>query len=610
VFKSTHGHETTRGFVDQRAPGQIPFTDGTLLNGVFTTTLDGRRLQIPLVPGVKKFGPSGTASPLGPVSGESYLAPDGTFFYANLKPVNSSEEREFVAGGLPVSTNVLGASGPNRVVAFTVQRDAALQSNIPFIRNDVGGNLAGAYISPLFVAPHTSAALQSSLAINGQGASQQSVLITAIGHSAALQSSGAPMISGVVRGASQLSGSTPSVRIGSSFASVVDGNGNSLDGGTAISGFVLDQTRYNSSGPGSGVLTTPVTPSSASEVPLKGSATNYGFNQPATSADLPAGVGAARTSQDSLTGYFGGLMNTTAPERRHEYTGSQAWRHGHRTERAWRYENTTKQATPYAVTGSTTLSTNAATNSVTAVLKSDPLKRGATRGVRNVTMSFGPENSAFIDNNIYGAAESQRAPATVNGKPAQSAALYLLSSGAAPPPNSLLPSGASYCQCQYLQWGYWGGDITSANTNGAFQPRIDRGNINFWTAGPVTPTADINKLASQGAVGNYTGHMIGSVFNNGAQYTAAGGLAAQYNFGTQMGSFSVMNYDGRSFTTTGKLVTQGANYQFGITGVPGIKGAFNGSFYGPMAAETGGSFKFQTTAGPAYLTSGIFAAKR
>lgn len=42
----------------------------------------------------------------------------------------------------------------------------------------------------------------------------------------------------------------------------------------------------------------------------------------------------------------------------------------------------------------------------------------------------------------------------------------------------------------------------------------------------------------------------------------------------------------------------------------GIKGTINGSFYGPMAAETGGNFKFQTTAGPTYLTSGIFAAKR
>src|SRR5262249_56551211 len=122
------------------------------------------------------------------------------------------------------------------IVAFTVQPDAALQSNIPvqsnipFIRSNAGADLANAYISPLFIAPQTLAALQSSLAINGQGAKQQSVLVTAIGNSATLQSSGAPMINGVVRGSSQLSASAPSVRIGSGLTSTVDGNGNSLYG--------------------------------------------------------------------------------------------------------------------------------------------------------------------------------------------------------------------------------------------------------------------------------------------------------------------------------------------------------------------------------------------
>src|SRR5208282_504918 len=161
-------------------------------------------------------------------------------------------------------------------------------------------------------------------------------------------------------------------------------------------------------------------------VPLSGAATNYGFNQPATPTNLPAGVGANRTSQ-TLTGNFGGLMNTTA------------------------------QAQPYAITGTTVLSTDAAANRIVATFASDALTPSATGGVSNVSMAFGGPNSAFIDNNIYGAAESQTAPATVNGSPAQAAQLYLLSSGAAPPPNSLLPSGASYCQCQYLQWGYWGG---------------------------------------------------------------------------------------------------------------------------------------------------------
>ena len=44
--------------------------------------------------------------------------------------------------------------------------------------------------------------------------------------------------------------------------------------------------------------------------------------------------------------------------------------------------------------------------------------------------------------------------------------------------------------------------------------------------------------------------------------------------------------------------------------MPGIAGAVNGSFYGPMAAETGGNFAFTKAGGTPYLTSGIFAAKR
>jgi hypothetical protein len=396
-----------------------------------------------------------------------------------------------------------------------------------------------------------------------------------------LQSSGAPVIKGVVRGSSQTSAFAPSVRIGSSLTSVVDGNGNSLYGTNGISGFVLDQTQYNTTAPGGSVLTTPMIPSTASEVPLSGAATNYGFNQPATPTNLPAGVGANRTTQTLLPGNFGGLMNTTA------------------------------QAEPYAITGTTVLSTNADVNRIAAVLTSDALTPSATGGVNNIAMLFGGGNSAFIDNNIYGAAESPAAPAVVNGNPAQAAQLYLLSSGAAPPPSSLLPSGASYCQCQYLQWGYWGGDITSANPGGGTTPRVDRGNINFWAAGQVTPNTDINMLASQGAVGNYSGHLIGSVFNNGAQYVAAGGLNASYNFGTNVGMFSVLNYDGRiSFTATGSPVISGASYKLGITNVAGLAGSINGSFYGPLAAETGGNFNFHTTAGPTYLTSGIFAAKR
>ena len=539
------------------------------MNGVFNSALGGAgQLTIPLVKGpngnpANTFGPSGTASPLGPVTGTSFLSADGTFFYANLTPVNAPTQHEFVAGGMPVTASSL-ASAP--IVAFTVQPDAALRSNIPFIRNHAGGKLANAYISPLFIAPQTSTALQSSLAINGHGAYQQSVLVTAIG--SVVPNSGQPTISGAVRGSSQLSAAAPPVRIGSNLTSVADGNGNSLYGSSAVSGFVLDQS-----------------PSAlASEVPLKGTATNYGFTQPVTAANLPSGFSTSRTTQ-TMTGNFGGVMNTNT------------------------------QTPPYAITGTTSVSTDAAANRVTANFTTDQAVVSATGGPGQLQFGGAAGNSAFINDAIYGAAES---PTTRGGQP-QNAQLYLVSQGAAPPPSSLLPANTSYCQCQYLQWGYWGGDISAAPPSGGSMPRIDRSGINFWVAGQPTPSTDINMLASQGAVGSYTGHLIGSVFRGGsqpAQYLAAGGLSAMYAFATRSGAFTVNNYDGMTFTITGKFPTNPSGTQYSAListvtrqNVP-ITGAFNGSFYGPAAANTGGNFNFHTTAGPTYLTSGIFAAKR
>ena len=96
----------------------------------------------------------------------------------------------------------------------------------------------------------------------------------------------------------------------------------------------------------------------------------------------------------------------------------------------------------------------------------------------------------------------------------------------------------------------------------------------------------------------------------------ASATVGQVYFCHQDGAFSVSNYDGQSFMVSGKATTAGGGTQYSVPittitqqRVP-IAGGINGSFYGPMAAETGGNFNFHTTAGPTYLTSGIFAAKR
>src|SRR5262249_38788885 len=280
------------------------------------------------------------------------------------------------------------------------------------------------------------------------------------------------------------------VRLGSAVSSTADGANTSFYGSNAISGFVLDQTQYNSTAPGSGIITQPGIASTAAEIPLTGTGTTYGFAQPALPAALPAGVGASRTTP-ALAGNVGGLNYTTA------------------------------QPQPYIITGPISINTDAATNKVQATIAATAQSPSA--GYNTLMYQFGTtagnagSREAFIDDRNFAVLESDMAPQQangqnlmVNGDSTQAGKLYLVNANVAPPPASLLPAGASYCQCQYLQWGYWGGDLLTGNTTNSAISRIDRGHINFWAAGVTTPLPDLATLQSQGAVGTYNGHAIGS----------------------------------------------------------------------------------------------------
>jgi trimeric autotransporter adhesin len=606
--------------------GTVPYSGGTLTytagapqSGVFSGTFGNFgaiSFPLPLCSSSStggcsgSFGPSGSSSAFGAFSGTTFMSADDSFFYATLTPTSNPNARLFVFGGAPVDPAFYQPTGNTRIFAFTVQPDAALQSTIPFVRAQAGGNLPNASVSPLYiVAPPTTAigdastvaaarALQASLAINGQGTSQQSVIAVTTGSIDTLQSSGQPLLAGQLRGSSMMSASGTPTTLNSAVSTTVDGNGNTFYGGKAISGFVLDQTQYNpvagsgvlnSTGPGT--LSGPAANSAATETSLSGATTSYGFAQPALPANVPAGVGASRTTQ-ALGGYFGGLMYTNA------------------------------QATPYVVTGNTLISTDASSNRIQATLSGSAQSPAA--GVSAVTMQYGGltgnagSREAFVDDNTFAALESAANPQqitineTTNNPAGQ---LYLVSSGATTNPATgqsaaaaLLPNG-TLCQCQYLQWGYWGGTLTTPGETPS-APRIDAAHINTWVAGSMTPLADLQSLATQQASFTYTGAAVGSVFNNGASYVAGGGFTGTYNFGTQTGRIAITNFDGHNFAAAGSAPLHGTSYTFGANG-SGFAGTVNGAFYGPQAAETGGNFAVHSTIPSVnYLASGIFAGKR
>ena len=143
--------------------------------------------------------------------------------------------------------------------------------------------------------------------------------------------------------------------------------------------------------------------------------------------------------------------------------------------------------------------------------------------------------------------------------------------------------------------------MQSTPTTGLGVNRTDRAFINTWIAGMPTVTMPT------GGVGAFNGAAVGTVFNNGAAYLAAGGFNAMYNFGSRTGSLNITNFDGANYTSA----VSGSRNQFSgaLTGPANRSGSVAGSFYGPSAVETGGSFNIQSTSGLKYLASGIFAGR-
>ncbi len=556
---------------DQTSSSNVKFKNGTLSKGTFSATVGGSLLSFPLATGTSTFSATGS-SPGGALSGTSFLSNDGAYFYANLTAANGLSF--FVSGGQAVPSSVLASTGATRIFAFNV---SAAPSQNPSLAPPV--YLVAPASTAIGDTTTASAArtLHGSVAFSGQGSAQTSRVDMITGTVGTLQSSGAPIITSVLRAGISGSGSALAT-ITSAVGSVVDANGNSIYGTNTITGFTLDQTQFAPTA--NGTVGNPLASNATNTeaVALSPSFQTFGFAQPAVATTLPSGVGTNRTTQ-TLTGFFGGTMTTTAT------------------------------SAPYAITGTASIATDSVANTVNATFTSDTsLTSSATGGVTAVTMNFGGKQSAFIDDNIFGAAEDPATPQQINGQQltkggdtSQASQLYLVSSTTGALPTSLLPSGVSFCQCQYLQWGYWGGSLLTGNASNDFLSRVDHGHINFWVAGVPTVTMPTT------GIGTYNGAAIGSVFTNGSNYVAAGGFSGTYNFGTQSTTFAVNNFDGHTFAAVGPASRTGANYTFGVSG-SGLTGTMNGTFYGPGAAETGGNFSVQAAAGATYLASPRFPA--
>lgn len=568
-----------------------PYSGGSVTNGVLIASIGGGTLQFSLAQGTGTlYTPTGNFA----LTGTPVVNADGSFFYSNATVVNDPTKAAFVYGGQPVGSNVYAPGTATSVNALQIQPDSLLQSAIPFVTNQTGGQISNPSVSPLYLVvpagtgfsngsyqgtPPTM--LQASLGINGAGGDQTSALVVAVGNAIVTngnpgQTTAQPALSGKAEGSYRPNGTTPQTLVNTSLLTGIDGTGNSFYGKNSVEGAVLTPSSCcNDDGSQSPQLATATNTAT-------NATTSYGFVQPAVAVTPPATANAPQTAQ-TLSGLIGGTMVGTV--------------------------NGT--STPYAVQGSIAITTNPSTMQISSTIAGvDPFTPSQS-GVSGFSLAYGSApgqsnttNQGYINDSLFGALEAPGgAGSSVNNNSATSANLYMVNANAVPG-NSLLPS-TGLCVCQYLQWGYWGGQVDTGSESGA---RTDIAHINTWVAGIQTPASDIGNLTSMRATANYAGNAIGTVNNNGASYLASGAFSETYHFGTFTGNLAISNFDGKSFggTITGGPLSP--KYTGTLSG-SNLTGSTTGFFFGSgtnAAAETGGSFAVKSISGLPYQAAGVF----
>ena len=559
----------------------ITYQDGVFQAGRFVADLDGSSFVVPVREGVFTFGPSDTQSPFGPVSGAGFVAADRSFVFFELTEVLNGNNGAFLFGGVPAGVDPTAAGFG--LLAIDLRRDAIVDSNVPFLRQDGGGALANFTISPLLLArrPLDTAGsqtvfIQSSLGVIGQGPNQRSVLSLAAGRLLA-DAGGRAALAGKVRGFRRQGGVGKPIVTVTNVSSVAQTGGESLFGDQRLAHFVLGSDLIdNDTGQRSTALGLEATLADTPDQAF------FTFNHVGT---VTATLNAAPNDRTSITlnGYAGGLVEPLLPGDIFPTPDIIRVRNNNPT--------------------NLTITSGADTNRLTAEFK----LRDAS--ARNYTLRFGTSlgetgRSAFIDDGNFGAIESKLA-SRANGVDVARQAMLLVSEGLVPAAD-VLPSGVSFCKCSFLKWGYWAADLDY----GAAHPdanRRDRIHLATWVAGKLPKLLEI----PTGGEVTYTGHINGSVNNNGALYQAVGTFVNTWNFAAESGAITITNFDGVNYT--GSASAANRRDFVGAIAAPNRTGVVAGSFFkggGDPVVEQGGQFRITESTGTPYRAAGTFAASK
>jgi hypothetical protein len=599
-YKTNPGTGTLTGTGDSSSSFNIGFTNGAISNGFFTATTGSSTWKAPIQSGTFSFGSSGTSSAFGPVQGTGFLSTNSDFLFYEVTEDNHPGDRALLWAGKAFSGTL-----PTGATFHALQNDFALNSNIPFMRNASGVSLTlGTAESKADTAIYWNASGSTtaqrpwahlSLLINGTGSSQKSVFVVA-GGEVLLDSSSRPFIKGGVGGSSRLTATASPIRIDGELSSADDGNGADFFGTSTPDYFVLESGNVN---------TGDVLQSRDLKEVNGATSTTYFPNAVAVPATETIGT---RTSKN-MHGYAGGAMQTLSSSG--TLTQTELFRN--------------KTSDPNDIH----VQTSATANKVSAAIDvADAFSDGVS--IANLSTEFGDRDvgafsnsvsttgdSAFIDNNIFGASDSLKDSSGNSIKGAEFASgssvtvanLHMFTSdddqlnG-----TSFIPSGVTLCTCNFMAWGFWGGDITRADGTHEI---IHLAN---WVAGEVSSFYEISALTG---TATYGGHAIGTVLNGTSVYQAVGAWSYTVNFGSPSTSSGTLNsFDSHNYTLGGSTFSSGTDsrntFSGSIAGVTdtGKTGSFKGSFMKngtDVAGGMGGHFQID---GGSYKASGVFAGQK
>ncbi|MBM3532592.1 MAG: hypothetical protein FJX60_06100 [Alphaproteobacteria bacterium] len=505
--------------------------------------------------------PSG-AKPAGPAPG----ATQTTSTTANRDATQQGQKNALSTAALPAGA----------IVSYQVNSDPALASNAPTVRGQATGNANGSSSNFFGVSSGSTGTVKSvqvSIAVDGTGSTQKSFVAVTTGE----VGDGAGMLAST-RGTSRNTGDRDTTGIASSSTLSGTGAMTSFAAGRMPAGFV--QT-------GGGT-----------DAQLSGGSASYGYRQTGQRITSTPVVGARETTV--LNGYASAFVESHRADGRLEpSTSLLAGQNG-------------QPSGPVNVS----INTDAANGRVAATfnLKSlnDPSAPAGSDGLTSVALNFGadPARGTYVDRSRFAAVESNTGAVVNDGggtKTADSTRLYMASSGFA---NVSLPGGVQACQCEFVQWGWWGGVVDALSSDGVQKSNhLHMGN---WVAGPIVSQTQMPTTGSA----SYSGHAVGTVINQTQRYIAAGNFSAQYNFGSRSGTMAISNFDG--LNVTGNMASQnGRDYaaNLSITGKPGLTGTAQGSFFsggGDPVRETGGQFSISNAPGSTdkYAVNGVFVGKK